>query len=191
MKKIAAIIMVLALTFAFTGCMPSANTTNAVAKDELVLPTKRVESEESGKEEMVLDLPEIKKMDYDHTIEGLCKYLEDNYAVVGEKVQTSYDVIGAMDGYRYYFKFNKSVVQVEVYDFMLKDLKELGDPGYETKKHVKETGKLKVIDKEIEAYTGHLGDFVMIYKDESTDEKNQEQKERVIEIFKAFDVGNK
>lgn len=175
--------MVITLVFAFTGCMPSGNSTNAVAKDELVLPTKRVESEESEKEEMILDIKEVSEKDFDKNIEGLCEYLAANYSVVGEKVQTSYDVINAKDGYRYYFKYNKSVVQLEVYEF---DLENMDKETEDNLKLVKETGKLKVVEAEVDAVINDEGNFVMLYIDASKDQTNIDQKERTVELFKKF-----
>ena len=178
MKKFAVMLISLFMVFSLTGCMPS-NQNNATASVDLVLPT--IAGEESGQE--VLDIPEISDADYDDNIDGLCQYLTDAYAVAGDKTQMSYDVIGAADGYRYLFRYNKSSVQVEVYAF---DIKQLSEEAEQNLESVKANGMLKVIDREIRAVISDSGKYVMIYQDSSAEEANQTQRERVIQLFQAF-----
>ncbi len=178
MKKIVLACLSLVLVFALTGCMPS-NTTNATAKVDLVLPTKA--GAESGQEE--LDIPQVTDADYEDTIEGLCQYLEAGYAVADEKVQMSYDVIDAVDGYRYLFRYNKTGVQVEVYAY---DLQNLTDAAKQNLAKLKETGKLQIVEREVDAVLSDNGKYVMLYQDGNQAEANTAQKERVIALFKAF-----
>lgn len=177
MKKLSLVFSSLILVLVLVGCAPQ-NNANAVASETLELPTV---SGEDGKEEV--QLPEISDQDFEHTIGGLCEYLEKTYAVTGEKTQMSYDVIDAQDGYRYLFKYNKSPVQVEVYSF---DPDKLTDAARENIENVKANGKLKVIDRELEAYIGGSGEYIMLYQDASKDEANAAQKERVVKLFEGF-----
>ncbi|WP_099205118.1 hypothetical protein [Scatolibacter rhodanostii] len=180
MKKIAVLITSLILVFTLTGCMPTnRNSANATASVDLVLPTKAGEA--SGQEE--IDLPKISDTDFKDDMAGLCEYLEKTYSVADEKAQMSYDVIEAKDGYRYLFRYNKSTVQIEVYEFDLENLTEEAKTNLE---NVKANGKLKVIEKEVDAVLSNSGKYVMIYQDQSKEEANAVQKERVIDLFKTF-----
>ena len=67
---------------------------------------------------------------FDDSLDGLCKYLETNKAVAGEKDYMSYKEIGAVEGCRYRFKFDGSTVQAEFYEFDL-DERRLPRPGRE------------------------------------------------------------
>ena len=46
--------------------------------------------------------------DYETDIQGLCKFFEESGLTAGEKVQMSYDVIGAVNGYKYAYSYNDS-----------------------------------------------------------------------------------
>ena len=52
--------------------------------------------------------------DYETDIQGLCKFFEESGLTAGEKVQMSYDVIGAVNGYKYAYSYNDASVQVEL-----------------------------------------------------------------------------
>ncbi len=179
MKKLAILFSFVILVVTLTGCVPGARNNNVGPSGDLVLPTKAGET--SGTTE--LDIPDISHKDFKDDIAGLCEYLEKSYAVYGDKVQMSYDVIDAKDGYRYLFRYNKATVQVEVYEY---DLENLSESAKTILENAKNDGKITIVDKEVEAVLSDNGKYLMIYQDSNAEESNKEQKERVIGLFKAF-----
>lgn len=121
--------------------------------------------------------------EFDDTIDGLCDYLTANKAVAGEPTEMAYETIGAVDGYRYRFTLGRSTVQVEVYEY---DLKNLSDEATAVLDSVKEKGTFQMLDKEVAAVLSDSGKYMMIYTDAGKDEQNAQQKERVEELFKSF-----
>lgn len=170
-KKILLAAMAVFMMLAMTGCV-SRNTQSKPSAD-LELP--------SGESSAVVEL--VDESDCEDTLDGLCKYLEGNYAVAGEKEQMSFDVIGADDGYKYSFNFGGSVVQVEVYEF---DLEKLNDTGREMLDSIEKNGSMTVIENEVPAIISNNGKYVMVYTDSSDSEKSQEQQAKVEELFKNF-----
>ena len=137
---------------------------------------------ESQAPERILDT------EFEDTLDGLCEYLEKNYAVAGDKTEMSYKEIGAVGGYRYKFMYNGSTVQAEVYEF---DLQNLDEKGQECLDSVKAEGKFKVLDNEVPATLNASGKYLMIYTDTKDDAVNTAQRERVQEIFQAFKASGK
>ena len=74
---------------------------------------------------------------FEDDLDGLCKYMETNKAVSGEKDYMSYKEIGAVDGCRYRFKYDGGTVQAEFYEF---DLENLDEKGKECVDSVREKG---------------------------------------------------
>lgn len=121
---------------------------------------------------------------YDDDIQGLCKYLEDCKAAAGEKVQMSYDVIGAENGYKYVYRYADSAVQLEVYEFPA----ELSETAKALLDAVRADGTFKVLDNTVPGYLSNDGRFLLIYTDAKSEKEdaNKTHKEHVLECFNTF-----
>jgi len=178
MKKTVAVLLVALLILSFTAC-GSGQTTSTVS---LVLPGEESSVESSGLAESS-EVPVTNANEVEDNLDGLSEYLKGNFAVAGEKETMSFDVIGAVNGYKYAFTYNSKNVQVEIYEF------DLDNPNAEGKaclESVKANGTFTVLEKEVSAVISDSGKYIMIYTDNDGDEKNVAQKERVQELFKDF-----
>lgn len=107
-KKLLAVLLAALLCVSVTACANNSSSSTAVATLETSSTASEGETAESTDKDPA---------GYDDDIQGLCKYLEDCKAAAGEKVQMSYDVIGAENGYKYVYRYADSAVQLEVYEF--------------------------------------------------------------------------
>ena len=80
--------------------------------------------------------------DYETDIQGLCKFFEESGLTAGEKVQMSYDVIGAVNGYKYAYSYNDSSVQVELYEFPTENIPETAQAVIDS---VREAGSFEIL----------------------------------------------
>ena len=121
---------------------------------------------------------------YDDDIQGLCKYLEDCKVAAGEKVQMSYDFIGAENGYKYVYRYADSAVQLEVYEFPA----ELSETAKALQDAVRADGTFKVLDNTVPGYLSNDGRFLLIYTDAKSEKEdaNKTHKEHVLECFNMF-----
>lgn len=152
----------------------------------LALPTPQPTSSgavASGTASAVVDLKGTEEKDVEDTLEGLCTYLEGNYAVSGAKEEMSYGEIGAKGGFRYRFTYNNSTVQLELYEYDPKDLDEKGKACLD---EVKEKGAFTILNREVPAMLSTSGKYLMVYSDPKNEEKNNTQKQRVEELFVNF-----
>lgn len=85
-KKLLAVLLAALLCVSVTACANNSSSSTAVATLETSSTASEGETAESTDKDPA---------GYDDDIQGLCKYLEDCKAAAGEKVQMSYDVIGA------------------------------------------------------------------------------------------------
>lgn len=188
-KKLSLLTMALVLALTLSAC-------GGVAGPQLgtlALPTEPPVSGASAaagasQPETVVKEIYLEDSKVEDTLDGLCEFLEGNYAVMGEedqltKEEMSYQEIGAKGGYRYKFMFGKSAVQVEVYEF---DLKSLNEKATTCLNEVKEKGAFTILNKEVPAILSDNGKYMMIYSDTSTEQQNTAQKERVEKLFRAF-----
>lgn len=177
-KKIAAALLAALLILSFTACGSGATT----SVPSLVLPGEGSSAESSSLSESS-EVSMTEAADVEDNLDGLSKYLKGNYAVTGEKVTMSFDVIGAVNGYKYAFTYNTKNVLVEIYEF---DLDNPNEEGKACLGSVKEKGTFTVLEKEVSAVISDNGKYIMIYTDNEADEKNVTQKERVLDLFKGF-----
>ena len=89
-KKLLAVLLAALLCVSVTACANNSSSSTAVATLETSSTASEGETAESTDKDPA---------GYDDDIQGLCKYLEDCKAAAGEKVQMSYDVIGAENMY--------------------------------------------------------------------------------------------
>lgn len=118
---------------------------------------------------------------FDDDLDGLCKYMETNKAVAGEKDYMSYKEIGAIDGCRYRFKYDGGTVQAEFYEF---DLENLDEKGRVCVDSVREKGSFTVLGNEARAVLN--GKYMMVYTDTDNDEVNKAHSDEVLELFNGF-----
>lgn len=164
MKKLLLFTGALALTLSLSAC------TGPIEQ----APT--LETPSSGIERAPVDAS-----GFDDNLTGLCKYMEENQAVTGEKIEMSYKEIGAIAGFRYLFKYDGSNVQTEFYEF---DLDNLDQKGKDCIGSVQEKGFFSILGNEVPAIL--QGKYLMIYTDADTDENNTAQREKVMELFQNF-----
>lgn len=118
---------------------------------------------------------------YDANLDGLCKYMEANSVVAGEKVEMSYKEIGAIGGFRYRFKFDGGTVQAEFYEF---DMDNLDEKGKDCVGSVQEKGYFTVLGNDAPAVLNSK--FMMIYTDSDKDDVNTARKDEVEKLFMDF-----
>lgn len=193
-KKVLAILAVLTLALSLSAC----------GGTQVKLPSLAAEtsSTSSGDAETVHKKPD--SSNYQDTLIGLLTYMEDGKAVARDTeavtfeensavaadgttsfVQMAYQEIGAVNGYRYQFTFNKSAVQAEFYEF---DPSNLNEDAQECISSVKEKGYFEFLGNDIRATLHPSGKYLMIYTDVNA-EKNEEskaQKEWAQELFLSF-----
>lgn len=175
-KKLLALVLVVALCASLTGCMSGANRNQA---QTAVLEVSAAPTE--GEEAAAMKDP----ADYSDDIQGLCKFLEENKVTAGERIQMEYGVIGAMNGYKYSYMYDGSAVQLEVYEFAAEGLSETAQQVVDA---VKNNGKFELLDNTIPAQLSADGRFMLIYTDEKAEKKdnNKAHKAHVVECFEAF-----
>lgn len=123
--------------------------------------------------------------DYEADIQGMCAYFEDSKLVTGEKVQMSYDVIGAVNGYKYTYTYNGSNVQLELYEFPTENIPETAQAVIDA---VRDTGSFEILDSTVPATLSQDGRFMIIYTDGKADgdDVNKAHKARVLACFESF-----
>lgn len=140
------------------------------------IPTLEVPDAESG-----IEREPVKDTEFSDDLDGLCKYMEANQVIAGEKDYMSYKEIGAKDGCRYRFKYDGSTVQAEFYEF---DLDNLDEKGRECLGSVKEKGSFTVLGNEAPAVLN--GKYLMVYTDGDKDEVNAAHCAEVLVLFNGF-----
>lgn len=172
-KKLAMLLLAIALCGIFTACA-TGTTTSLETLETSGAP-------EEGETATVEKDP----TNYEDSIQGLCKYFEDSKLTAGEKVQMSYDVIGAANGYKYAYSYNDSNVQLELYEFPTEDISETAQAVIDS---IRADGSFEMLDSTVPAYLSDDGRFMMIYADAKaeSDETSKAHKERVTACFDAF-----
>ena len=145
-KKLLAVLLAALLCVSVTACANNSSSSTAVATLETSSTASEGETAESTDKDPA---------GYDDDIQGLCKYLEDCKAAAGEKVQMSYDVIGAENGYKYVYRYADSAVQLEVYEFPA----ELSETAKALLDAVRADGTFKVLDNTVPGYLSNDGRF--------------------------------
>lgn len=124
--------------------------------------------------------------DFEMDVDGMCDYFEASGLVAGERVQMSYDVIGAVNGYKYTYQYNDSSVQLELYEFPTENIPEAAQTVIDS---VRENGSFEILDNTVPAQLSESGRFMIIYTDakaESGDEVSVAHRDHVMACFTAF-----
>lgn len=176
-KKLLAVLLAAALCLSLAACGAP------VAKLETLETSSTVSEGETAPAEK-------EPVGYDKDIQGLCKFMEDSKLVTGEKVQMSYDVIGAVNGYKYAYTYNSSSVQVEVYEFATENIPETAQAVIDA---VRADGSFVILENTVPATLSADNHYLMIYTDGKAekDEINGKHKTHVLERFAAFAAAEK
>ena len=174
-KALLAVLLAALLCVSVTACANNSASSTAVATLETSSTASEGETAESTDKDPA---------GYDDDIQGLCKYLEDCKVAAGEKVQMSYDVIGAENGYKYVYRYADSAVQLEVYEFPA----ELSETAKALQDAVRADGTFKVLDNTVPGYLSNDGRFLLIYTDAKSEKEdaNKTHKEHVLKCFNTF-----
>lgn len=135
---------------------------------------------ESGQGSESSAVERIEEKDVEDTLEGLTKYMANNYAL-GEPSETRGDMIGAQKkGYRY----ATQTVLAEFYEF---DLNNLNEDAQRVIDSVKKNGTFVIMDLTVEnVYLSDSGKYMMIYTDRVGSEDSAANAKKAVEEFKAF-----
>lgn len=125
----------------------------------------------------------ISQDDYESNINGIKKYFEDSEYVYNDPVKMSAQFIGAKEGYRYQFKYEKSMITVELYEF---DIDNLNDTANRVINSINSNGYFMMDKTEVNAIMSNNGKYMIIYRDDSKNNENQNRKNEIIENFKTF-----
>lgn len=126
---------------------------------------------------------DVNQDNYEDNVNGLKKYFEDMGYVSSDPVKMSAQFIGAKEGYRYQFKYEKSDVTVELYEY---DLDNLNSTANRVIDSVNSNGYFMMDKTQVDAYMSDNGRYMLIYSDNSKDEANVNRKDEVINNFKTF-----
>lgn len=126
---------------------------------------------------------EIAKLDA-KGMEGLCDYLVGNGIIAGNYVDMKADVIGAVEGRKYQFKFNDTTIITEFYEFDLNNLNETAKAIIDS---VKEKGTFEVLGTSVNASITKGGKYVYIYGDTKTDDANVAQMQKAAQLIQEFE----
>ena len=171
-RLLAALLAAVLFTVGLTACGQGDVSTSSTASSQ--------GQTESGTSSASSAVERIEEKDVEDTLEGLTKYMANNYSL-GEASETRGDMIGAQKkGYRYITQ----TVQVEFYAF---DLDTLNDEAKKVIESVKKDGTFQIMDQTVEnAYLSDSGKYLMIYTDRVGSEDTQATAKKALEDFKAF-----
>ena len=157
-KKLLAVLLAALLCVSVTACANNSSSSTAVATLETSSTASEGETAESTD--------------------------KDPAGYDDEKVQMSYDVIGAENGYKYVYRYADSAVQLEVYEFPA----ELSETAKALLDAVRADGTFKVLDNTVPGYLSNDGRFLLIYTDAKSEKEdaNKTHKEHVLECFNTF-----
>ncbi len=158
MKKIKLLTLVLTIPLIFSGCGEG-----------------DVGSPKGNSSESQINLDQSK---YEDNLEGLQNYLQDMDLISGQSTDMLSEIINAKKGVKYTFKYNKSNVTVELYEFE--------SPNEDAANQINSKGTLSIFDKEVPAVISNNKRFLIIYSDKSTNHQNVEKAEKIKEAVKKF-----
>ncbi len=125
----------------------------------------------------------ISDENYENNLHGLTQYLLDNEYISGEVTKMSAGIIGAQDGYKYEFKYNRFGVAVELYEY---DLNNLNDKAISIIDQINQNGKFTIQNIEVPAIMSKNGKYMMVYKTYSNSDNSLKRKDEVTNAFLNF-----
>lgn len=172
MKKILAFMLLVVMVLSFSGCMPS--------------------SSKAPKIPTVTDpatADEVAYTSYEDSLRGVCEYMEAKgfiYALpeaTGDELTDPHKMdaafIGADEGYKFTYTYDKKVVTVEIYSFSNTD----GQHYQQAKSEGKVTIAEDIQNGTVNATLSGNGKYMMMYTDAG---ERTEREAKAVEAFKAF-----
>lgn len=164
LKKILAVVLVIAMAMALTGCM----NTNTTSYAEL-----SVSAEEKN--------PDMGA--YTNDFDGIVSYMKDCELIAGDGTDMSADFIGAVKGQKFSFTYEGVKATCEIYEY---DTENLTDEAKAIIEDVKANGHFTALDTEVKAVVSDSGKFLMIYVNDSDEDVQVKMAERINEKFTSF-----
>ncbi len=157
MKKIFAILLIVAIAISLTACMGSGADTGSTKATEI-----KVE--------------DVDIKNYEKTFSGMQKYLKDLKLISGDKIELQADLIGAKKGVRY------TADKVDFVEFYAFDLDNMTKEGKEVYDAISKGDTYDVLGlQEMKGVISKSGKYMMLYKADSTYDYSKIEKE-----FKKF-----
>lgn len=157
MKKIFAILLIVAIAISLTACMGTGADTGSTKATEI-----KVE--------------DVDIKNYEKTFDGMQQYLKDLKLISGDKIELQADLIGAKKGVRY---IADKTNFVEFYAFDLDNMTEEGQKMYDAISKGESYDPLGL--QELKGAVSKSGKYMMLYKADSTFDYSKIEKE-----FKKF-----
>lgn len=189
-KLLAAIIAMVSITAALTGCG---------YQDALeVASSKNQETTAAATADEVKN--SVKASDYEDSFDGLCNYFRDKGYIVekaGDEIKDANvtvmdaSLIGAEQGKKFATKYGGNTVTVELYAY---NQAESNDTAKEIINSVKTNGTFTILDlASVTAYLSDSEKYLMVYTDSSIDSENPDttaanytHRQEVIDDLAAF-----
>ena len=171
MKKIILLVMAIAVGILLTAC----------GAGDVGGPGYNPSSVESEQTESVASVPPIES--YEDNLTGLTQAMTDRGYISGDPTTMSAQFIGAKEGYRYQFSYEKSKVTVELYEY---DLENLNETAQRVISAVKQDGQFEIQGTNITATLSDNGKYLMIYSHDTDNEANQQRQTDVENLLKQF-----
>lgn len=116
-------------------------------------------------------------------LNGMLTYLKGNGIIKEATKEMKAEMIGAVAGTMVETIYGDKTAFVEIYEF---DLNNLNDKAKDVIANVKDNSKFISMDGEANAAMSNNGKFIMIYKDQFTDDTNKAIQERGLSLFRDF-----
>ena len=157
MKKIFAVLLIIAIAFSLTACMGTTSSTGSTSATEV-----KVE--------------DVDIKNYDKTFDGMQKYLKDLKLITGDKTETQADIVGAKKGVRY------NVDKTNFVEFYAVDITATPDEAQKMFDSIADGGTYDPLGLQgLKGVVSGSGKYVMLYKADSSFDYSKIEKE-----FKKF-----
>ena len=158
MKKIFAILLIIAIAVSLTACMGTTSGTSATT------PTEKVKIED------------VDIKNYEKNFSGMLSQLYDSELITGDKTETQADVVGAKKGVRY------NVDKTNFVEFYAVDTDATPDEAEKMFDSIADGGKYNPLGlQDMKGVVSGSGKYVMLYKADSSFDYSKIEKE-----FKKF-----
>lgn len=122
---------------------------------------------------------------FDDNLQGLEKYLTAAAQLSGTPTATQANVIGAKKGDRYIYGNNggKNNMTVELYEY---DPSSLNDTAQKRLAEAKSSGKLTILDQQVNAVVSDSGKYLMIYRNTASGDADKAYEKELVQLFSGF-----
>ncbi len=158
MKKIFAILLIIAIAVSLTACMGTTSNTASTT------PTEKVKAED------------VDIKNYEKNFSGMLSYLYDLELITGDKIETQADIVGAKSGVRY------NVDKTNFVEFYAVDTDATPDQAVKMFDSIADDGTYDPLGlQKMKGVVSGSGKYVMLYKADSSFDYSKIEKE-----FKKF-----